>query len=61
MSLKMKVFMWFMHKGVLLTEDNLMKRRWEGSKRFVSGGNDSIFVSQMSVSHVIVAHNTCVL
>jgi hypothetical protein len=25
--------MWFVHKEVILTKDNLAKRRWEGSKR----------------------------
>uniref|UniRef100_A0A8I6XUJ7 Reverse transcriptase zinc-binding domain-containing protein n=1 Tax=Hordeum vulgare subsp. vulgare TaxID=112509 RepID=A0A8I6XUJ7_HORVV len=28
--LKIKVFMWFIHKGVILTKDNLIKRRWRG-------------------------------
>jgi hypothetical protein len=31
--LKIKVFMWFVHKGVILTKDNLAERNWEGSKR----------------------------
>ena len=31
--LKIKVFMWFVHKGVILTKDNFAKRSWEGSKR----------------------------
>lgn len=31
--LKIKVFMWFVHKGVILTKDNLAKRRWKGSQR----------------------------
>mgnify|MGYP005837553273 CR=1 FL=1 len=31
--LKIKVFMWFVHKGVILSKDNLAKRKWEGSKR----------------------------
>lgn len=25
--------MWFVHNKVILTKDNLAKRRWEGSKR----------------------------
>jgi hypothetical protein len=29
--LKIKVFMWFLHKKVLLTKDNLIKRKWQGS------------------------------
>ena len=32
-ALKIKVFMWFVHKGVILTKDNFFKRKWEGSKR----------------------------
>jgi hypothetical protein len=26
------IFMWFVHKGVMLTKDNSAKRRWKGSK-----------------------------
>ena len=29
--LKIKVFMWFVHKQVILTKDNLAKRNWTGS------------------------------
>uniref|UniRef100_A0A453PIU7 Reverse transcriptase zinc-binding domain-containing protein n=1 Tax=Aegilops tauschii subsp. strangulata TaxID=200361 RepID=A0A453PIU7_AEGTS len=31
--LKNKVFMWFVHKQVILTKDNLAKRNWTGSPR----------------------------
>ena len=31
--LKIKVFMWFVHKRVILTKDNLARRNWSGSKR----------------------------
>ncbi|KAE8786750.1 hypothetical protein D1007_39331 [Hordeum vulgare] len=31
--LKIKIFMWFVHKGVILTKDNLLKRRWVGNPR----------------------------
>ncbi|KAI4984547.1 hypothetical protein ZWY2020_017177 [Hordeum vulgare] len=31
--LKIKIFMWFVHKGVILTKDNLVKRRWMGNSR----------------------------
>jgi hypothetical protein len=30
--LRIKIFMWFVHKQVILTKDNLANRRWEGSK-----------------------------
>uniref|UniRef100_A0A453CEQ8 Reverse transcriptase zinc-binding domain-containing protein n=1 Tax=Aegilops tauschii subsp. strangulata TaxID=200361 RepID=A0A453CEQ8_AEGTS len=29
--LRIKIFMWFFHKQVILTKDNLIKRRWVGS------------------------------
>jgi hypothetical protein len=28
--LKIKIFMWFLQNGVMLTKDNLVKRRWKG-------------------------------
>ena len=28
-----KIFMWFVHKQVILTKDNLIKRQWVGSSR----------------------------
>ena len=31
--LRIKVFMWFVHKEVVLTKDNLAKRNWEDSQR----------------------------
>ena len=31
--LRIKIFMWFVHKEVILTKDNLVKRRWVGSSR----------------------------
>ena len=31
--LKIKVFMWFVHKQVILTKDNLIKRNWTGPTR----------------------------
>ena len=31
--LRIKNFTWFVHKQVILTNDNLLKRRWVGSSR----------------------------
>uniref|UniRef100_A0A453KZ90 Reverse transcriptase zinc-binding domain-containing protein n=1 Tax=Aegilops tauschii subsp. strangulata TaxID=200361 RepID=A0A453KZ90_AEGTS len=31
--LRIKFFMWFVHKQVILTKDNLAKRNWTGSRR----------------------------
>ena len=30
--LKIKIFMWFLHRRVILTKDNLVKRNWNGNK-----------------------------
>ena len=32
-SLKVKVFILLLHRGVILTKDNLAKRNWNGSKK----------------------------
>jgi hypothetical protein len=29
--LKIKIFMWFFHRKVILTKDNLLKRNWNGN------------------------------
>jgi hypothetical protein len=34
-SLKIKIFMWFLHRNVILTKDNLAKRNWNGCKKYV--------------------------
>jgi hypothetical protein len=31
--LKIKIFMWFLHHKVILTKDNLAKRKWQGCKK----------------------------
>jgi hypothetical protein len=33
--LRIKVFRWYLRKGVVLTKDNLAKRNWHGSKKCV--------------------------
>jgi hypothetical protein len=33
--LKIKIFMWFLHKKVILTKDNVSKRNWNGCKKCV--------------------------
>jgi len=37
---KIKIFMWFLHKKVLLTKDNLAKRNWKGNLHCSFCGND---------------------
>ncbi len=31
--LKIKIFLWYMQKGVMLTKDNMAKRKWKGSTK----------------------------
>ena len=33
MPLKVKIFMWYLQRGVVLTKDNLVRRNWKGSKK----------------------------
>jgi hypothetical protein len=33
--LKNKIFGWYLHRGVILTKDNVVKRNWHGSTRCV--------------------------
>jgi hypothetical protein len=32
--IKIKIFLWFLRKSVILTEDNLAKRNWNGSVKY---------------------------
>jgi hypothetical protein len=32
--LKIKIFMWFVHRKEILTKDNLVKRNWQGSSKY---------------------------
>src|SRR3954469_18676454 len=38
--LKIKVFAWYLRKGIILMKDNLVKRNWQGSKKCVSCAHD---------------------
>jgi len=31
--LKIKIFMWYLRRGVILTKDNLVKRNWQGNEK----------------------------
>ena len=33
--LKIKVFTWYLRRGVILTKDNLVKRNWNGSMKCI--------------------------
>ena len=32
--LKIKVFLWYLRKGVILTKDNLARRNWQGNQQY---------------------------
>jgi hypothetical protein len=34
--LKIKIFLWFLQRGVVLTKDNLTKKNWKGSQQCIS-------------------------
>jgi hypothetical protein len=43
LPLKIKIFLWYLKKGVLLTRDNLIKRKWKGeSKCCFCNNNETI-------------------
>jgi len=39
LPLKIKIFPWFLHKGVTLTKDNVVKRNWHGNVNCCFCGN----------------------
>ena len=38
--LKIKIFAWYLRRGVILTKDNLARRNWHGSKKCVFSHHD---------------------
>ena len=46
MPLRVKIFLWFLNRGVILTRDNLARRNWQGSKTCVFCQHD------MSIKHL---------
>jgi len=33
LPLKIKVFLWYLYKGVILTKDNIARRHWQGDNK----------------------------
>jgi hypothetical protein len=33
LPLKIKIFLWYLYKGVILTKDNLVRRQWQGDRK----------------------------
>jgi hypothetical protein len=46
--LKIRIFMWFLNKKVLLTKDNLAKRKWTGSMKCAFCSSDE------SIEHLFI-------
>jgi hypothetical protein len=49
--LKNKVFAWYLHRGVILTKDNLIKRNWHGIKTRVFCSQDE------AIKHLFFQYN----
>jgi len=52
LPLKIKVFVWFLIKGVILTKDNLVKRNWIGSERCCFCNNNETIQHLLFDCHV---------
>jgi hypothetical protein len=51
--LKIKIFLWYLQQGVILTKDNLLRRNWKGTKTCVfCNSNETI------QHHFFDRHNT---
>ena len=57
MPLKIKIFMWYLKRGVILTKDNLARRNWNGNKQCCFCSSDK------TIQHIFfdchVAHTVC--
>jgi hypothetical protein len=54
--LKIRIFMWFIYKKVILTKDNLAKRRWTGCSKCVFCG------SKETIDHLFIScHFSCLV
>ena len=47
--LKVKIFLWFLNKGVILTRDNLARRNWQGCKKmcFLNPSNTYFLIANL--------------
>jgi hypothetical protein len=51
-TLKIKIFVWFLIKGVVLTKDNLLKRNWKGDEKCCFCNNKETFEHLFFECHV---------
>ena len=47
--LKIKIFLWFLNRKVILTKDNLIRRKWNGCKKCVFCDTDE------SIEHLFIS------
>jgi hypothetical protein len=50
LPLKIKVFIWYLYKGVILTKDNLARRQWQGDRKCC------FHSSNESIQHLFLCH-----
>jgi hypothetical protein len=46
MPLKIKISMWYLHSGVVLTKDNLLKLNWKGNAKC------SFYIQNETIDHL---------
>jgi hypothetical protein len=62
LPLKIMIFMWFVHPKVLLTRDNLTKRKWSGSTKCFFGSIEHLSIHVRFLKFVwIVVHFTFII
>ena len=56
LPLKIKIFLWYLVKGVVLTKDNLVKRNWQDNKKYAFCNSDEtihhLFINCHFASHM---------
>jgi hypothetical protein len=50
--IRIKVFGWYLHMGVILTKDKLAKQHWHGSKKFIFYHHDET-IKHLSTNAVL--------
>ena len=55
--LKIKIFLWYLQKGVILTKDNLLKRRWKGGSKCCFCSKDETI--QHLFFPIVMWHSLC--
>jgi hypothetical protein len=54
--LKIKILGWSLHRGVILTKDNLVRRNWQGSRKCVFYHEDETIKHLFSIAGLLDLH-----